>query len=75
LYSKPITIVNSTTLKAAVIKNGKNYGEITTANYFKSKKIKNISLEKKFDPKYFPMVSLQIINNKRGSLDFNDKEW
>jgi alpha-L-fucosidase len=74
-YSAPIVLTRSTLLKATAVIGGELCAEPTAARFIRCFTVKSVRLEKPFNPKYAGSGDATIINGKRGSLDFNDKEW
>ena len=74
-YSAPITLTKSTTLKATAVIGGEMCAEPAIARFTRCFSVKLATFEKPFSPKYAGLGDGTIINGKRGSLDFNDKEW
>lgn len=74
-YSSPINLAKSTTLKATAVIGGEMCAEPTIARFTKCFSVKLATFEKPFSLKHAGLGDGTIINGKRGSLDFNDKEW
>jgi alpha-L-fucosidase len=74
-YSAPIALTRSAILKATAVIGGELCAEPVVARYLRCLSIKSVEFEKPFSPKYAGHGEATIINGKRGSLDFNDKEW
>ena len=74
-YSAPIVLSRSTVLKATAVIGGELCVEPVVARYLRCLSVKSAEFEKPFSPKYAGHGEVTIINGKRGSLDFNDKEW
>ncbi len=74
-YSAPIMLTRSTLLKATAVIGGELCAEPVVARFIRCLSAKSADFEKPFNPKYAGHGNATIINGKRGSLDFNDKEW
>jgi alpha-L-fucosidase len=74
-YSRPISLTHSTVLKAAAVLGGELCAEVSRARYLHCFSARSADLEKSFSPKYPGSGKGTLINGRRGSLDFNDKEW
>ena len=74
-YSAPIILTHSAFVKAAALVNGDLCVECSVARYMKCFRVKSVAFEKQYNPKYAGRGDAMIINGKRGSLDFQDKEW
>ena len=74
-YSAPIVLTRSTLLKATAVIGGELCAEPIVARFIRCLSAKSADFEKPFSPKYAGHGNTTIINGRRGSLDFNDKEW
>ena len=74
-FSSPIALIRSTTLKATAVIGGELCAEPIVTRFIRCLSAKSIEFEKPSSPKYPGHGEATIINGKRGSLDFNDKEW
>ncbi len=74
-YSAPIILTHSAFVKATAVVSGDLCAECSVAQYIKCFRVKSAAFEKQYNPKYAGRGDTTIINGKRGSLDFQDKEW
>jgi hexosaminidase len=75
LYTKPITINESTTIKAAAFKDGKKSIVTREARFYKIKKYKSSKLLNKPSPKYPSQGEFTLFDGIRGSRNFRDGNW
>jgi hypothetical protein len=68
-------LTHSVLLKATAVIAGELCAEPAVARFIRCLSVESASFEKPFSPKYPGHAEATIINGKRGSLDFNDKEW
>jgi len=74
-YSAPIVLTRSILLKATAVIGGELCADQAVAQFIRCFSVKSVNFEKPFSQKYSGRGDATIINGKRGSLDFNDKEW
>jgi alpha-L-fucosidase len=74
-YSAPIALTRSALLKATAVIGGEMCAAPVVARFIRCLSAASADFETPFSPKYAGHGNATIINGKRGSLDFNDKEW
>lgn len=73
LYTKPLTLNNSTEIQAVAYRNDGTTGFVRKASYNKAKY--GISLNTMPDSRYKANGPLSLVDGKTGSSDFNDGNW
>jgi alpha-L-fucosidase len=74
-YNGPIKLTRSARLRAVASVAGHLAAELSEALFTKCLKIREMVFEKPYNSKYPGHGDATIINGRRGSLDFQDKEW
>jgi alpha-L-fucosidase len=74
-YTRPIDLTRSTQMKSVASLSGKLAAESSEARFTKCLKVKSVVFEMPCSAKYPGRGDTTIINGRRGSLDFQDKEW
>ncbi len=76
IYSEPIELSQSTTLKAAVFENGEQPGEILEKNFTFHKAVgKEVTYKPIYHDSYKGQEEAGLVNVLRGSLNFHDGQW
>ena len=76
LYDQPFTLDSTTTVKAAVFKNGKIMGDTLEKTFFFHRALgKKVSYEPPFDQRYQGQGPITPVNIIRGSKNFHDGQW
>ncbi len=74
-YTGPIELTQSALVRAVTSAGGELAAECSEARFTKCLKVKSVHFEKPYSPKYPGHGDSTIIDGRRGSLDFQDKEW
>ena len=74
-YTRPIDLTRSTQVKAVSSLGGEVAAEPSEARFTKCLKPQSVIFEKPYSAKYPGRGDTTIIDGRRGSLDFQDKEW
>lgn len=76
LYKQPITLKQTTTLRAAAFKNDTLVSKIRTQTFNFHKAVgQQVTYEKKYDERYPGEKQKGLVNVLRGSLNFQDGQW
>jgi len=75
LYTKPIKLTSSATVKAIAVKNGSVSVRSTSASFYKITKYKEFVLKNPASPKYPGKGEMTLVDGHRGSMDFRDGNW
>jgi hexosaminidase len=76
LYSKPLEITQTTTIKAVAFLKGKQSGKIKTKELHVHKAFgKNVKLVNHPHPKYPGITDISLTDLIRGELEFSGKQW
>ena len=74
-YTGPIELTQSALVQAVTSIGGELAAEYSEARFTKCLKVKSVRFENPYSPKYPGCGDSTIIDGRRGSLDFQDKEW
>ena len=74
-YTGPIELTQSAPVRAVTSVGGELAAEYSEARFMKCLRVKSVYFEKPYSPKYPGRGDSTIIDGRRGSLDFQDKEW
>jgi hypothetical protein len=74
-YIEPIDLTRSALVRAACSVGGDLAAEISEARFTKCLKTKSVVFEKPYSAKYPGRGDTTITDGRRGSLNFQDKEW
>ncbi len=74
IYSKPITVNNTLTLKAVCFKDG-NYSKVVTANFNKIPDGRSVKIKSQYHHNYTGGGGLGLIDGIKGSMNFHTDAW
>ena len=74
IFTRPIAMLESRTIKAAAFRNGNRSG-ITTVDFRKIIEFKNLKLSNKPDPEYSASGAITLADRQTGTVDFKDGKW
>ena len=76
IYDQPFSLDSTTTIRAAVFKDGKIMGDTLEKTFFFHKALgKEVNYEPQFDKRYQGQGPITVANIVRGSKNFHDGQW